>query len=551
MFSSHSMAQHWDWAVTIPDSNTGFDGWRIRSLSGNGFAFGGFGNGDTMTFGSVRFYNPRRYLQMVVGKITSSGAFVWATRSDSSDVYLLDLCTDKKDNTYVLGYFDSTNCNIGGVHLTGTPHYSTYFITKFAASGSVVWAKTLYTRMSAFVGDISGGICLDPNGNIFISSPYRDINTTIGTDTLPYYGCNSVFLGKFDQYANLLWARGFGGISIVNDVVLDSRNNISIAGYFDANFMHIDSFTLTNTVISSLGHASFLAKFDSFGHTFFAKSFVGASEINALGLDRYDNLYCVGGFKSTISYLADTLNLIGIQNSFLMKFSTAGNLLWSKSGKGVANNAYDICIDSCNNIFLTGCYGYPTSAHDSINFDGSYFMVPDSAVDPMYLCQYDDSGHLIDLVSQDSGGDDVCSIQVDNLGHVYLCGDYVCLGSYIILANDTFYHDLSEKLFISKYTYDSLPCIPFTHHPSIVETFNAPDGPVIYPSPANTTLYMESGNDGAILEILSVFGTQVVRMQLHAGKNSIEVGDIPPGVYLCKINNNGERVTTKRIVIQH
>jgi len=73
----------------------------------------------------------------------------------------------------------------------------------------------------------------------------------------------------------------------------------------------------------------------------------------------------------------------------------------------------------------------------------------------------------------------------------------------------------------------------------------------VYPNPARDVLNIElSENTGeASLALFSVTGQQLLYMPLYSSSEKIQIGYLPPGLYLAKLTNSDGTVSTQKIVI--
>ncbi len=155
----------------------------------------------------------------------------------------------------------------------------------------------------------------------------------------------NIFLVKKNSFGSSEWLMDLGitdeesGISMT----FDSYDNVYITGYTRNSF---------ESKKNSGDFIVFLAKYNSFGSREWIKK-LGKSEVEygaRLIVDSYDNIY-VTGFNDVF----ESDNEVVPRKTLLAKFDTFGNIEWTKIlGSSLIYFAWDIAVDSKDNIYLTG-----------------------------------------------------------------------------------------------------------------------------------------------------------------------------------------------------
>jgi hypothetical protein len=183
----------------------------------------------------------------------------------------------------------------------------------------------------------------------------------------------------------------------------------------------------------------------------------GSGEGLAVTSDLNGNSYITGSFDSpTLTFGAFTLSHVGTySNLFIAKYDVFGNVIWAKSaGIGGSASGGDLGLSLSNdiygNIYLSGIY-----KSSSITFGGNTLVNPTGGGPAAFIVRYDSLGnvHWAKSISGSIGADGWSS-KADNLGNVYLTGDFssptISFGTYTLTnASST-----SNDYFIVK--YDSL-----------------------------------------------------------------------------------------------
>jgi len=302
-----------------------------------------------------------------------------------------------------------------------------------------VWARGAQSTSNGLGEGIS--IATDKSNDVYITGWYED-TITFGSNILITTSGNASYLAKYDLSGNVLWAKsaanGVSGNSLAWNVCTDVFGNAYITGYFG------DTISFGSHILASAGLEDiFLVKYDSSGNVLWARSEGGINNDESYGVstDRSGNVYITGYFySSTITFGSYTLNNAGGFDVFIVKYDSSGNVLWAKSAGGNSDDAgFSIATDALANVYFTGYYGSPT-----ITF-GSYTLNNVGGED-IFLTKYDSSGNV--LWARSVGGTSVDQgiyVAADSSGNAYLTGYYnslsITFGSYTLInagGNDAF-----------------------------------------------------------------------------------------------------------------
>jgi uncharacterized delta-60 repeat protein len=194
------------------------------------------------------------------------------------------------------------------------------FLSKFNSAGELTWART-------------GGGALRDGGNSVVQTSdggYIVTGWTMSFGT----GFEDLFIGKFNSFGGLTWAKTMGGA----DLYLGH----SVAPTFDGGYIVTGSFS------AGLDYDLFLSKFNSFGDLTWAKT-VGGADLD-LGFSvapTSDGGYIVTG--ETQSFGA------GVRDLFLAKFNSTGDLTWAKTVGGMnTDRGYSVAPTSDGGYIVTG-----------------------------------------------------------------------------------------------------------------------------------------------------------------------------------------------------
>jgi gliding motility-associated-like protein len=324
--------------------------------AGNLFITGLFN--DTIQFGTYTLMSAYSSAYYVV-KYDSNGNVLWAKQSTSASAgwWASYVVTDKSGNSYITGAFADT-IHFGTYTLTSpvVPGYYYYmansFLIKYDPNGNILWAKQseskgyvpYSTTYYYYTGDMvqPTSITTDDQNNIYITGNFNDTaefgsNTLISVPQSKHYNVTNVFLVKYDDNGNALWA----------------RQSTCPANAITCNIIPYDSISGDTTYTT----------FDNVSSA-------------AVTTDKAGNAYISGYFSDTVSFGSHTLvsSKKFITDAFLIKYSSLGNVMWikqstSKDSVNWMGNA--LSSDARNGIYLTG-YSQPY-------YDTGYVVISDSA----------------------------------------------------------------------------------------------------------------------------------------------------------------------------
>ncbi|MDZ4182419.1 MAG: SBBP repeat-containing protein, partial [Candidatus Cloacimonadaceae bacterium] len=281
--------------------------------------------------------------------LSAQTSWLWASHAGSgNDDYGMGIVTDDLGFTYQTGYFNGT-ATFGSNSITSSGG-TDIFVAKAAPDGTWIWA----VRAGSSNNDYGRDIAFDSAGAIYVSGDF------IGTASFGSYNLSSsssagdIFVAKLDPtFGTWLGAYRAGGTGTSSayghSIVLDSQNNVYLAGYFYGNI----SFGSTSfTAIGSSGNPDiYIAKLGSNGIWQWAlqAGSNGPDYGYDIARDSSDNLYVTGGFSGYVWFGGTLVNSAGTYDAFVSKIDANGNWIWTRRG-GQSGWAFGRTID------VTGTY---------------------------------------------------------------------------------------------------------------------------------------------------------------------------------------------------
>jgi hypothetical protein len=372
-------------------------------------------------------YHQGQSANVLITKYSTTGTKIWQkeynTTSDNAD-----LVTDM----YVKGnYYYAT-----GTMWDSVNSRSNIFILKGSiATGDTVWLRIYSGSYSGYHAGAS--ILPDNNGNVYVGGAEQASSSNFRMLAI-----------KYDSAGTQLWASTYDSAGYYDAIVsmgIDAaKNYLTITGISGSGFANWDfvttAFNLTTGVRhhvvsrSSNGNGSFSQPV-GIGKDYSDNTFIaGTSAINAYNTDikiiKYDTLFNEvwvrrwgksDSLKDEATAFAQDVNANllltgyttgagGAKSMLVLKYSTGGTLLWSRTvaAPNPANNCIgkDIVADDSSNVYVTG------SVNNGLNND------------IITVC-YDKNGKLIwqQIYNSDENTiDDGYDVLVDNQHKVYVSG---------------------------------------------------------------------------------------------------------------------------------
>lgn len=201
------------------------------------------------------------------------------------------------------------------------------------------------------------GVAIDRSHNTIVTGTYAP-NCVFGSTTLTGPGSQNIFVAKYDSVGALRWLHTITGDSTNESasVATDISGNSYVVGSTYSPALYFEtSDTLHNTSYYN-GWNGFVAKYSAAGVMVWARLFKTPYSSKALSVttDVAGNVI-VGGYYVHSLFVGDTALRGGKQNTFIAKFSAAGNLQWANTGKS-ENTCFikGLATDPAGNIYATG-----------------------------------------------------------------------------------------------------------------------------------------------------------------------------------------------------
>ena len=281
-----------------------------------------------------------------LAKLNTDGVYQWVKSYGGTSQDLLTDMDANSNSIFMTGYTLGTFEAPGGISVPPTPGSYTRFVMKLDLDGNPFWAKAIGGNAYISVSDDSYYLAGLISGTV-------NFDGTILTSNGP----TDLFLTRYDLNGNQQWIHQFGGTGSENmRSIKYDKNTGSI--YWAGSFQN--SMTMGSNVLTSAGQYDiFVSKFDLSGNNIWAKSIPGSGFdiANATTTDNSGSVYVSGYFTETATFGGTPVTSNGSGDLYILKYSSAGNFQWVKTGGGSGqDNGMCLTTDLNSNIYLTGFF---------------------------------------------------------------------------------------------------------------------------------------------------------------------------------------------------
>lgn len=314
-------------------------------------------------------------------------------------------------------------------------------------AGAQTWPWV--TPISGVGSETISGITTRVNNGPLVCGHFQN-ELSIGNIMEVADGNTDAFVAGLDATGQEQWVitGSSAGADKSAEVATDFENNIYWAGeyWFDGIFGNL---TLSTTKSSK---AMFLVKATPMGTPIWAKSIEGTGNkiLASMTTDAEGNSYLSGNFSDSLFVENIVLIAVAEKDFFILKFSSAGNLLWAKQA-GITGEIQPRRMSYQNNLIavtgsMRGHYAFDTDTIQNNTNDSDAFLVV-----------YDTDGNVnwarkIGGVNEQAGSD----VGFDGHGNIYAVGSFYGL---IRLRPDLEIQspNLNDNLYFIKYNVMGFP----------------------------------------------------------------------------------------------
>ncbi len=570
-------AQNWSWADGISTTAASYN-LHTSSIAtdsqGNSYVTGYFAGKTTWGAQSLTAVG---YLDGYVAKYDNNGVLVWVQQIGSGAgigeyAESNSIALDGNGNIYICGTFNnfaSFSTSIKIVNKAGN-NSSDAFIAKYSNNGACLWAQQagdVAAIQNQANSVIASSIAVDAKGNSYITGRYSQAANFSGIQLISVGEAWNVFIAKYDASGNIFWAKKEGGYNVDEGtgIAINPKGGCFVTGDFSLKADFSGTTLISNSTTTT---SLFVASYDGNGNMQWVKQSIDKPNSFCMGAaitsDINGNCYVTGNFSGTERFGAYTLITTPPSgaNVCVVKYDPIGKELWAKQ-EGSANSGSQIhstaitLNDTDQSIYVTGNYWQTITFSDGTNLVGNN-------TGNLFIIGYDLNGK-IQLKKQMTtvGSGTPNGIASNHAGVVptfYVAGDY-------FNANSLFFQDVLNNPsgitlnagysgFVAKYLNgSSIKPLSLSFKTSAVSADPKQVGTQIYPNPAQeqfTVNTVAAQKDLVDISIYNVVGKRVAQQQavVDAGNytQTIDISQLPAGMYVVKINGGGNNDSQKLII---
>ncbi len=491
----------------------------------------------TITIGDTSFTNNGFYDNMLIAKVDANGNYVWVRENSGNEVSVRGIAVDAKGDIFITGYFSGNN-KFSGFDLNTNSFFGQSFVARYDTNGNCIWVK----QTSGNGGVTNYGVATDLNGDCFVTGyVFETENIDSFTLTGQANGGNA-YIAKYDTSGTCLWAQILTGQSISQGVgvAVDSKGNSYMTGYMIGDTSIAGNFKLINTAYS--GNNSFLIKYDTAGNCLWAVEDTGLASTNssAIAVDQNGDIYLAGDFENGSAIFGNIkLNGLFADNSFLVKYDASGNCLWAKQSSGTIASGYSLSLDKDNNCYITGNF-----YNGEADFGNLKLVNNNLTAENIFVIKYDANGNPVWAIADTGSGGYCYSSSCDAEGNLYTTGDGLGGGFGSFVFNGGFLAKINTVISGVNSVKSSLP-INFSLSQNYPNPFN-PTTAIEYSVPAYSHV---------VIKVYNVLGKEVkalVDENKPAGNYTVDfnASGLASGIYFYRMQTNGFSTVRKMILLK-
>jgi|GEM_PF-2713672 len=509
-----AQGRDWKWARSSQNSNTV----NITTLSSDqdgNICAGGTYAPPILSFGSNTVINNSPGTNFFIVKYDADGNALWLRKATSLQCFLHSVTADSEGNIYGVGHFFK-DITLGDITLS-TPSTWCMVIFMMDKVGNFIWAKSVGESQRV----TPSRIVTDSNGDLCVTGTFSCPSVAFEDFTLERVGIQDIFVAKYDNHGNVLWAKRAGGTAgqSANALAVDDENNILITGDFTS------SITFGSSLLTSSGSADiFVAKYDTNGNEIWGTSMGGPDydTVSNIATDMEGNVIIAGDYYEDIMFGNVALQHTGQAGSsdiFVAKYDMAGFPVWSKSLEGdLKDTCSGIATDALGNIVITGSF-----LSGTLQIDDSTILNNTTGQRQFYIAQFNPEGFYGWTENPGMhGNNNSTEIVIDHQQDIIIAGSY---NEALSFGNNTL-GEPGNNAFIAKYG----DVILGTDYPAKNEV-------LLYPNPASDRIYVSSNLPPSSRYVIhDIQGRTVQRGIISNGV--IDVTKLSRGFYALSIGTN-------------
>ncbi len=282
-----------------------------------------------------------------VVSLTAAGAYRWGKRIGGASIDAASgLAVDANGHVYVTGSFRET-VDLGGGAVS-SPGLDDIFLASYTATGAYRWGK----RLGGAAADQGTSVSVDGAGNVLLAATFGG-QVDFGGKVLSSSGNTDVALASYTSLGALRWANAHGGAASDWAVAAATgQGEARLAGWIGGNA------SFGGSLLTSAGsYDVVVASYDGNGAHLWSTRAGGPNADRAQGIavDAAGNLFVTGVFEGSASFASTTLVSAGVSDIFVASYDPSGGLRFGKRfGTSLFDRGFACAVDGAGALHLTG-----------------------------------------------------------------------------------------------------------------------------------------------------------------------------------------------------
>ncbi len=323
---------------------------------------------------------------MYLEKLDANGNLLWINQmGDLSNDRVNQMVLDPSEKPCITGQFArNVDFNPQGapVVVSSAAFGAEVFLAKYNADGTLDWAKNTVSNINNNTGY---GIDCDVTGNLYLTGGYQataDFDPSGATANLTSNGQSDVFVAKYDQNGNYIWAETIGSTRADDgyQVSVDGLGNVYALGTF-SDSIDVDPSAGVDMRYAVGFYDYFLVKYDAAGSQQWTQTWgtTNYDQVYDLATNSSNEVIVVAGFDGALDVdpSAGTENYAspsGFYNTVISKYDGSGNHIQTNFFTGSSNSnvsIQEIHVDAADEIYITGNFYGNFMGGAVVDFDPS------------------------------------------------------------------------------------------------------------------------------------------------------------------------------------
>lgn len=290
-------------------------------------------------------------------KLNEQGDFFWSRQIGGPNIDTANTVAVNDNGVVVAGSYTSS-LTIDAVTFHSSYNTTDIFVLKLTSmNGATNWVKSYGDGFF----DEARGATIDSSGNVVVTGQFAGAVSFGGSILYTQSNSTAVFLLKLDGNGGHLFSKQFGAASGARGVAVavDTFNNIVITGDFAGS---VDFGCVDRLTAPSLADI-FLAKYSQAGNCLWARSFTGTGsgayrKGNAVAINEDDDVAFTGWFSGTISLGGPIFtSASAATDMYVARYNRDGGYLTSVRAGGTGfESAWGIAENADGRSFVTGAF---------------------------------------------------------------------------------------------------------------------------------------------------------------------------------------------------